>query len=115
MGNEDSIMEDHRKHLCKQQRMEQEHIKNRIKQTTTAFLTAIIVTLIILNTGSRNKAPQHGQCAQKQDNKDKKEDNRSLGNEGYRTEEHHKRASTTNTRSRRPVTTWTAPSTATQN
>jgi hypothetical protein len=73
MGKEDSIMEDHSKHLCTQQRMEQERMKNRIKQTTTAFLTTIIVTLIILNTGSRNKAPQHGQCAQKQDNRDEKE------------------------------------------
>jgi hypothetical protein len=85
MGKEDSIMEDHSKHPCKQQRMEQERMKNRIKQTTTAFLTTIIVMLIILNTGSRNKAPQHGQCAQKQVNRDKKEDSRSLGNEGYRT------------------------------
>jgi hypothetical protein len=85
MGKEDSIMEDHSKHPCKQQRMEQEPMKNRIKQTTTAFLTTIIVTLIILNTGSRNKAPQHGQCAQKQDNRDKKEDSRGLGNKGYRT------------------------------
>jgi hypothetical protein len=85
MGKEDSIIEDHRKHPCKRQRIEQERMKNRIKRTTTAFLTTIIVTLIILNTGSRNKAPQHGQCAQKQDNKDKKEDSRSLGNEGYRT------------------------------
>jgi hypothetical protein len=60
MGKEDSIMEDHSKHPCKQQRMEQERMKNRIKQTTTAFLTTIIVTLILLNTGSRNKAQQHG-------------------------------------------------------
>jgi hypothetical protein len=80
MGKEDIIMEDHSKYPCKQQRMEQERMKNRIKQTTTAFLTTIIVTLIILNTGSRNTAglkqgietPQHGQCAQKQDNRDKK-------------------------------------------
>jgi cell division protein FtsL len=55
MVKEDSIMEDHSKHPCKQQRMEQERMKNRIKQTTTAFLTTIIVTLIILNTGSRNR------------------------------------------------------------
>jgi hypothetical protein len=90
MGKEDSIMEEHSKHPCKQQRVER--MKNRIKQTTTAFLTTIIFTLIILNTGSRNTAgrkqgietPQHGQCAQKQDNRDKKEDSRSLGNEGYR-------------------------------
>jgi hypothetical protein len=85
MGKEDSIKEDHSKHPCKQQRMEQERMKNIIKQTTTAFHTTIIVTLIILNTGSKNKAPQHGQCAQKQVNRDEKEDSRSLGNEGYRT------------------------------
>jgi hypothetical protein len=58
--------EDHSKHPCKQQRMEQEHMKNKIKQTTTAFITTIIVTLILLHTGSRNKALQHGQCAHKQ-------------------------------------------------
>jgi hypothetical protein len=81
MGKEDSIMEDYSKHACKQQRMEQERMKNRIKHTTTAFLTTIIFTLIILNTGSRNTAgceqrietPQHGQCAQKQDNGKRKE------------------------------------------
>jgi hypothetical protein len=73
--------------------MEQEHMKIRIKKTTTAFLTTIIVTLIILNTGSRNTArreqgietPQHGQCAQEQDNKDEKEDSRSMGYECYTT------------------------------
>jgi hypothetical protein len=54
MGKEDSIVEDHSKHPCKQQRREQEQMKNRIKQTTTAFLTTIIVTLIILNTESKN-------------------------------------------------------------
>jgi hypothetical protein len=93
MGKDDSIMEDHSKHPCKQQRMEQERMKNRIKQTTTPFLTTIIVTLIILNTGSRNTAgrkqgietPQHGQCAQKQDNRDEKEDSRSMGYERYTT------------------------------
>jgi hypothetical protein len=68
---EDSIMEDHSKHPCKQQRMERERIKNRIKQTTTAFITTIIVTLIILNTGSRNKGRKRRQ--------------QGLGNEGYRT------------------------------
>jgi hypothetical protein len=91
MGKEDSIMEDHSKHPCNQQRMEQERMKNRIKQTTTAFLTTIIITLIIVNTGSRSTAgceqgietPQHGQCAQKQDNRDEKEDSRSMGNERY--------------------------------
>jgi hypothetical protein len=85
--------EDHIKHQCKKQRMEQERMKNKIKQTTTAFITTIIVTLIILNTGSRNTAggeqgietPQHGQCAQKQDNRDEKEDSRSMGNERYTT------------------------------
>jgi hypothetical protein len=93
MGKEDSIMEDHSKHPCKQQWMEQERMKNRIKQTTTAFLTIIIVTLIILNTGSRNTAgrkqgietPQQVQCAQKQDNRYEKEDSRSMGNERYAT------------------------------
>jgi hypothetical protein len=60
-------------------------MKNRIKQTTNAFLTTIIVTLIILDTGSGNKAPQHGQCAQEQVKGDEKEDSRSWGNEGYRT------------------------------
>jgi hypothetical protein len=44
MGKEDSIMEDHSKHPCKQQRMEQERMKHKIKQTTTALLTTIIVT-----------------------------------------------------------------------
>jgi hypothetical protein len=65
--------------------MEQKCMKNRIKQTTTAFLTTIIVTLILLNTGNRNKPQQHGQCAQKQVNEKEKEDSRSWGNEGYGT------------------------------
>jgi hypothetical protein len=71
--------------------MEQEHMNNRIKQTTTTFLTTINVTLITLNTGSRNmdrckrgiETPQHGQCAQEQDNRDEKEDSMSMGNERY--------------------------------
>jgi hypothetical protein len=50
VGKEDSIVEDHSKHLCKQQRIEQERMKNIIKQNTTAFLTTIIITLIKLNT-----------------------------------------------------------------
>jgi hypothetical protein len=111
MDKEDGIMKDHSKHLCQQQRMEQECIKNRIKQTVTAFLTTIIVTLIILNTGKRNTAvhkqgirtPQQEQCTHKQGNRDE------------RREEHRKRASTTNTSSQRPGTNWTAPSTATEN
>jgi hypothetical protein len=93
MGKEDSIVEDHSKHPCKQQRMEQEQMKNKIKQTTTAFLTTIIITLIILNTESKNTAgrkqgietPQHIQCAQKQDNRDEKEDSRSMENDRYAT------------------------------
>jgi hypothetical protein len=93
MGKEDSIMEDHSKHPCKQQRMEQERMKNRIKQTTTALFTTLIITLIILNTGNRNtairkqgrKTPQQVQCAQKQDNRNGKEDSRSMGNERYAT------------------------------
>jgi hypothetical protein len=91
MDKEDGIMEDHSKHPCKQQRIEQERMKHRIKQTTTAFLTTIIVTLIILNTGNRNtvirkqgiRTPQQKQCTQKQVNRDEKEDSRSMGNERY--------------------------------
>jgi acyl-CoA hydrolase len=74
MDKEDGIMEDHSKHPCKQQRMQQKH---RIKQTTTAFLTTIIVTFIKLNTGNRNTAvrkqgirtPQQVQWTQKQGRK----------------------------------------------
>jgi hypothetical protein len=93
VGKEDSIVEDHSKHLCKQQRIEQERMKNIIKQNTTAFLTTIIITLIKLNTESKNtsgrkqgiETPQHGQCAQKQDNRDEKEDSRSMENDRYTT------------------------------
>jgi hypothetical protein len=38
MDKSNSIMEDHSKHPCQQQRMEQERMKHRIKQTITAFL-----------------------------------------------------------------------------
>jgi hypothetical protein len=54
-------------------------MKHRIKQTITVFLTTIIVTLIILNTGNRNtdvceqgiRTPQQEQCPHKQVNRDK--------------------------------------------
>jgi exopolysaccharide biosynthesis protein len=69
--------------------MEKKRMKHRIKQTITAFLTTIIVTLIILNTGNRNtdlrkqgiRTPQQEQCTHKQVNRDEKEDSRSMDNE----------------------------------
>jgi hypothetical protein len=91
MDKRNSIMEDQRKHPCQQQRTEHERMKHRIRQTVTAFLTTIIITIILLNTGNRNTAvrkqgvrtPQQQQekCTHKQVNRDDKEDSRSMDNE----------------------------------
>jgi hypothetical protein len=51
-----NIMAEQRAHPCKSQRMEHECRKARIRQGIAAFLTTIIITMIILNTGTRNTA-----------------------------------------------------------
>jgi hypothetical protein len=101
-----SIMAEQRAHPCKTQRMKHECRKDRIRQGVATFLTTIIITMIILNTGTRNMdvhkqgtpTPQWqpGQCTcrqtkdqpegtYKQFNRDDNNDSRSMDNESNKT------------------------------
>jgi hypothetical protein len=91
-------MAEQRRHPYERPRMEQKSRKDRIRQGVAAFLTSIIITLIILNTRTRNTdgrkqgkpatRHQQEQCTcrrakdqhegtRKQFNRDDKEDSRS--------------------------------------